>query len=734
MNPRPLHDDPPRVMHPPTPHGSWRFRSWFRVYPLTTGGLLLYLALFPVLVFHNPWFQPLGLCLIWPLILGEVMIYRGPRALSIGGIELSFLVVLLACGATFLHRRGEMALFEGLERMVLPVSLFFFFIALRAALADPTRVDGISRGRRLTVHLVVLGAGIAIPHLVTGLIHFVNDETYRIGAHIGNPNFYAAFMGALFFLLLPSAVRLFSIPFPTSSPTLRSFFGEFGGLVFSRKGLSGLIGFAGLMLFPLLIVVTRSRGAALTFLLMLGLFTGIRRGPVRAVVLIAILALLILVIPNPLAERLDEINPHPMMHPRPFIWRVYTANLMDHPLGMGPNMGRYYFATKALEFAPLEDLVFFRYLIPPHNLFLQAGADGGWIALAGVIMGLALVTRHLVRNRKGILEDPLRFGAGLGLFGLILHSQVDSLDYCYFLVVLGALLAALVLSTPPPPGPEHGPSRSRGSRLRWIPALAGGFIALITASVPLSALCIQRAEISPEQIELTPVQAAWLDRAEWLCPVNHEAPAARFQVSLNRLLAEGELSDWKTPACQSYNALLHHPLSGDLARKTARFYALLPQHCKNQKTLMETFFRYADRRDPLNVMGRFNGLAKRFIPNEPSLFLKATAPLNRLNLAFPLLDYHRGICLERLNRPGPALAAYRQSVRNWKRARHRLKAFPAHHPGHAFLTQNVSRFPRERVYRKIISLDRAHRSVENRDGGIRDKAQRDKGGMEMGGR
>jgi len=291
-------------------------------------------------------------------------------------------------------------------------ALFFvaalIMVPLRTADSEEGAVsaeDARSRGFR--IGLSVLLAGVLLAQL-TVVIALDLDED-RISGGLGNPNTLGALIASLGLALA----------------------------AFARWPRKALVGLA---LLALMIVLTRSRGAAASGALVLLIYTA-RRNWRWVLGLGAALGLALVFVPNPLWERVVQLETDHYFS-RPFLWKAALQNVMENPLGIGPAMNRYVFPLSAFDPA-LPWLVHQRHAVGlTHNVFLTLTLEWGWLAGAAGI-GLALWTLAHILPRRPV--DPLRQGATLGALVMFCELQVDGLEQNSVAFSIFLLFVAIVI-------------------------------------------------------------------------------------------------------------------------------------------------------------------------------------------------------------------------------------------------------------------------------------------------
>ncbi|RME39087.1 MAG: hypothetical protein D6788_06175 [Planctomycetota bacterium] len=132
-------------------------------------------------------------------------------------------------------------------------------------------------------------------------------------------------------------------------------------------------------------------------------------------------------------------------------WTVSAAMIADHPLGVGrENFGRHYLRYKPIEY-PEE-------VTNPHDLFVQAAAEWGWLGLAGLCGMLYGASRRIVLGgpAEGVEGDEerqrlgrfLRWG-GMAALSVVMFLRIPLLEsrdvhFVYYVTVASGLVFALM--------------------------------------------------------------------------------------------------------------------------------------------------------------------------------------------------------------------------------------------------------------------------------------------------
>jgi len=230
-----------------------------------------------------------------------------------------------------------------------------------------------------------------------------------------------------------------------------------------------------LLVLPL-VLATGSRGALATLAGAL-LLLAMRRRRWKLLAALAAVGLLVLVTPNPVAERLRQLQPEHSFT-RPFLWRAALTSIAEHPLGIGPAMNQYVFPAHAWD-PDHPWLLHQRHSVGlTHNVLLTLALEWGWLAGAAALALTAWAVVAVLRQPPRF--DPLAAGAALGATVLFLELQVDGLEQQPIAFSLFLLLAACALARLP--RPRSGPS------------LPGRVVAalLVAALLALSGLTVWR--------------------------------------------------------------------------------------------------------------------------------------------------------------------------------------------------------------------------------------------------
>src|SRR6185436_2738188 len=394
--------------------------------------LFAWLAIYPLVGWQQGTLWPahlaavvaLGACAL-PRLWRQARVEVGVPAFATLAALLSLLLSLAVASARLPRREMEWTAVTGVAHAL------FFLICLCVV---PARADEEARSRHWLAALlvgVVLGQSLAVWGGLT-------EPAIRPTGTLGNPNTLGAVAAAC-------------------------------GL-----GLAGLWGltprsFLLVLLTLPLVLSTGSRGAVAALAVTL-LLLAVRRRRWKLLTALAAVAALVIVIPNPLVERLAQLEPEHSFT-RPFLWKTALRSIATHPLGIGPGMNQYVFPAHAWD-AEHPWLLHQRHSVGlTHNVLLTLALEWGWLAGVGAVVLAAWALRGVLRLPRR--DDRFGLGAALAATVLFLELQVDGLEqnpigFSFFL-----LLAACTLTRLP---------RAEGVGL----ALPGRLVAVLLAAALLA--------------------------------------------------------------------------------------------------------------------------------------------------------------------------------------------------------------------------------------------------------
>lgn len=395
---------------------------------LTLALLVAWWALYPLLprMQASLWFVHLGVVAALAL-LAVPRLWRAPRVT----LGVPFACTALVAVSVLIAARREPELLPLPERWWATLTVLGHGLWFLAALVHVPRLAGATGGasvdargdgsthgpndaraedaeaRRVRLGLAGVLGLLLLVQTVAALVDL--GETRRLAGSLGNPNVFGACMAAAA-LALAACLR------------------------WPRVVLLVLLGVGALLL------ATRSRGALAAALLVVGAFAA-RRSVRSVVVLLVGVGVVLVVVPNPLVERVLSMREE-ASYSRTFLWSTAAGLIPDNPWGLGPAMYKYSFPALALDpSAPW--LVHQRHAIGlTHNVVLTLVVEGGW--LAGLAGGAFLVWA-LLRACRGRVPDALGQAGLLGAAVLAIEAQVDAVEQNPLVFSLLLFLGAVAL-------------------------------------------------------------------------------------------------------------------------------------------------------------------------------------------------------------------------------------------------------------------------------------------------
>lgn len=204
-----------------------------------------------------------------------------------------------------------------------------------------------------------------------------------------------------------------------------------------------------LALLLLAIIWTGSRGGMLAVVTGALLVVGLRFGR-KGVAMLLVGAVLCLLTPNPLRERLwaQHVEGSSISFARWQMWQSAGREMVEHPFGIGLGLYQYLYPRYAF---PLEGQItrYGKVAQTPHSEYLQMGVELGGAGLFVFFCGVAVVAREagavlklrLARWQRGALVGVI--GA---IAGLLIHAGVDSSLHEPAIAILLTLCVGLVLA------------------------------------------------------------------------------------------------------------------------------------------------------------------------------------------------------------------------------------------------------------------------------------------------
>lgn len=286
-------------------------------------------------------------------------------------------------------------------------------------------------------------------------------STLRPSGTFFNPNFLAVYLAAAWAIVLAYLCYAGGgkVPRPATwrradPPRTRR------GASLALRAWALPVGILGLLL--LAIVWTGSRGGLLALVVGTTAVVTLRFGR-RSVALMALLLMVLLLVPNPLRDRLwAEHRANPETYARWQMWGQSALGMADHPLGIG--LGLYQYWAPAYMF-PIEGQIvrYGKIANSAHNEYLQMGVELGVASLPVFGWGLWLVAREAGRalnERMHRWQRGLVVGLIAAVMTLLAQAAVDSTFHEPALALLLTLCVGLLLSArrfgmrQPPPVPN----------------------------------------------------------------------------------------------------------------------------------------------------------------------------------------------------------------------------------------------------------------------------------------
>ncbi len=228
-------------------------------------------------------------------------------------------------------------------------------------------------------------------------------------------------------------------------------------------------------LFLLVIVRTGSRGGLLSIAVSSAVIVSLRFGRRGAGVFAMTLVFLVLLIPNPLRERLwAEHAVNPVGYARWEMWQQSIRQMTDHPWGVGLGLYQYFYPRYAF---PVEGQIA-RYGMAaqtPHSEYVQMGVELGIASVPVFCWGIAQAVREsaaLLNQRLRRWQRNLAIGLSAAAAAMLAHAVVDSNLHEPALAIGLTLCVGLILAARRISGRSSEPARaagfgSRRSRLMW---------------------------------------------------------------------------------------------------------------------------------------------------------------------------------------------------------------------------------------------------------------------------
>ncbi len=376
------------------------------------------------------------------------------------------------------------------------VALAFLAVASREGSSTPVRLEPVE----ISLYLLVLLAAFNLPRVPyyhdaerCFLLILMYAGTYSILVRLPGNRPLAPVIAALSWTAVFQAVLAIGEAFIKNRPQPQGTFDNPNFLAGFLAGAAGIflariLGLAGaedreegaaptkawyewpaLAVILLALIMIRSRGGTLAVAVALG-FLVVARFRFRALPPLAAAAAALLLVPNPLRERLLHSGSGDVYaYSRLSMWRSAARMFLDHPL-LGVGLGQYQYFSPRYAF-PVEGH-WARYLKVtdnPHSELLMLPAELGLAGIAVLIVFVGAVTATFLRRRR-------RLGRGctgtvwplLVLAGLVAQGIVDFSLHSPPLVLMS--LALLAHWSRPAPGESPPPPAAPGKLIRGLMA------------------------------------------------------------------------------------------------------------------------------------------------------------------------------------------------------------------------------------------------------------------------
>lgn len=158
------------------------------------------------------------------------------------------------------------------------------------------------------------------------------------------------------------------------------------------------------------------------------------------------LVLALVVVPNPLRERMKHLDRDAYAFARTRIWRAGLSVAAAHPLGVGPGMFKYYSYQHNFPMTEVMAGQYERHPETAHNEYLHLAAELSPLAVICLLVPWFLLVRGAVRTGWTGPGSSLRRGLAAGLVSIALHSLFDSNLHDISISVLAAVTAGILVA------------------------------------------------------------------------------------------------------------------------------------------------------------------------------------------------------------------------------------------------------------------------------------------------
>ncbi len=318
-----------------------------------------------------------------------------------------------------------------------PIIVLFMLVVIGTTLTSPYKNISVEWTINLVMYLLVFGATLVFfqskrlimrscvillvlggIEAVVGIVQYGGLGAGRATGTFFNPNYLGGFLVPLIALagacLFTEDRRLWD--------EMAASLGKSSG-----RGVHALTAVS-LLLMVMGLIVTGSRGAMLSLGVAAAIVLVVRFGK-RGLLALVIALLLMVVIPNPVIERvIDQPVRDLYAYSRGDIWKSAGRMILDHPVGIGLGMFQYYWPRYNF---PVEGALarYGRWSTTPHNEYLGVAVELGLAALAVFLLGIVIygldVWRFLSRGSPAVYTGVV-LGLGAGLAGTLTQALVDA--------------------------------------------------------------------------------------------------------------------------------------------------------------------------------------------------------------------------------------------------------------------------------------------------------------------
>jgi len=268
-------------------------------------------------------------------------------------------------------------------------------------------------GRRiiLALYLLLILAGLIESTVIIVQYACVQGPWYQVGGTFFNPAYFAGYMGSL--SALPLAGAVFRI-FPEKN----------------RRTEIGVRLLLGIIFAIFIIAVALSASRSIIFAAVPVGLVLLMRFRAKALAALAVLIIAVVIIPNPVNNRLKHLNRESYAWDRITIWKTSLNMIKHHPAGVGLGMYQYYYQRYSF---PAREVKVGRYQTEAtfaHNDYLNLSAEASPLACLFGLGWLAAVLLPVlfIFYKKGEPDGqfPLLLAFSGSLLAILVHALVDN--------------------------------------------------------------------------------------------------------------------------------------------------------------------------------------------------------------------------------------------------------------------------------------------------------------------